>query len=98
MGFRRFMEHLVYRKMEQSCLLPANNGDASFAVSTKWRKLQMRIELRFIGRIISVRLVPRNGRTNVRLWDELGPRSVHVPTKLDYQQLRQLGEGVHEVE
>ena len=57
----------------------------------------MSIEIRLIGRIVRVRTVPRHGSGNVRVWDELERGQIHTPTRLSYEQLRELGEGVHDL-
>lgn len=56
----------------------------------------MTIEIRFIGRLVSVRVVGSTSG-NVRFWDELTPGQIHTPTKLSYDQLRELGAGIREV-
>ena len=55
----------------------------------------MRLEIRFIRYIISVRALSECTSENVRLWDELQPGGIHTKSGLTYEQLRQLGEGVH---
>ncbi len=57
----------------------------------------MRLEIRFIGRVISVRALSECTGKNVRLWDDLQPGDIHTKSGLSYEQLRQLGEGVHSV-
>jgi hypothetical protein len=57
----------------------------------------MRIEIRIDGDIIGVRFV-KAGSENVRLWNNLYPGQVHGSTRLNYDQLRELGEGIHEVQ
>ena len=56
----------------------------------------MEIEVKFLGdEIVMVRPV---SSSNMRQWDELKRGSVHTPTGLSWDALRELGEGVHEVE
>jgi len=56
----------------------------------------MTLEIRLIGRLVSVRVVGSTGG-NVRVWGDLYPGQIHTPTRLSYDQLRELGNGIHEV-
>jgi len=56
-----------------------------------------RIEIRFLGESVSVRSVRSQG-DSIRSWSELFPGAVDtLHSGLTYEQLRELGEGFHEV-
>ena len=56
----------------------------------------MRLQLVFEGIMIRVRRC-RSGDDIVQLWEHLFPGWVHNLTGLSYEELRQLGEGIHEL-
>ena len=81
---------------KERVFLPHSGSDGEIHCEFLIRRITMKIEIRFIGSLVSVRLV-RSGNERVRIWDELFPNSIHNPTGLSYDVLRQLGEGIHEI-
>lgn len=56
----------------------------------------MKIEIEIIARLVKVRCA-RSKNDTVRLWDELSQGDIHVASRLTYDDLVTLGDGIHEV-
>lgn len=55
----------------------------------------MRVEVLFRGRLIQVRAIPAS--ECVRVWDLVFPGGSFPAAKMEYRELRKLGEGKHHI-
>lgn len=56
----------------------------------------MNYEIKFLGETVKVHKITSQSNT-VKFWDEIDPDSVHSPTRLTWKELKELGEGTHDI-